>query len=149
MPGKHYANLGHYAEGNQLPWWENAACVGKAPDFDTTDAIKALPLIKEYCDLCPVKKACLSAAKTMSNARVNGGDRHWIPEGIWGGKLWRWGQIVELTNGTLTRKQCGTVAGYVAHKKAHEEVCPPCWRANAEYQRAWHQANKYRKAISG
>jgi hypothetical protein len=37
------------------------------------------------------------------------------------------------------RARCGTYAGVMAHRNAHEQLCPPCRTANATYVREWRQ----------
>lgn len=40
----------------------------------------------------------------------------------------------------MTRDQCGSRAGYMAHRRSKEKACPGCREANATYYRAYNRA---------
>lgn len=37
----------------------------------------------------------------------------------------------------MSDTRCGSLAGYHVHRRAAEQPCAPCQRAQTEYMRAW------------
>lgn len=75
-------------------WWSSAACAGLAPAMDTTNRQEARHLIDTWCQRCPVTIECGAEARTIHAGR---GSYHGIPEGVWGGHLWRRGKPIRRT----------------------------------------------------
>lgn len=108
-------------------WQNRAACAQPGIDpeifFATDPCISGIA--KNVCVACPVRQQCLIAAlRDDENDGIRGGftpaERRRIKNGRPAPKL---------------RPNCGTAAGYDAHRNAKEPTCQPCKDARAEYQR--------------
>lgn len=44
--------------------------------------------------------------------------------------------------------RCGTMAGYTAHRRRHENSCNKCLDANNSYAKQWRNSNKEKAALS-
>lgn len=103
---------------------DQPACHGRAPLFESehpNDHRQA----KQLCDTeCPVKAACqrlLEATIEDFGYGIGVG-----PRGTWAGQL-----LVEPRNMRRPRPDCGTAAGYQAHKYRGEDTCDKCRAAEA------------------
>jgi WhiB family redox-sensing transcriptional regulator len=95
-------------------WRYDAACIGHPPElFIEPETPTAVARAKHICATCPVAAACLTAG---------------LHEGVQVGI--RGGLTVEERTGR--RPECGTNAGYYAHRRRREARCQLCLDAHNE-----------------
>lgn len=109
-----------------------AACLGMSDLFDSTVMSRHLRA-RQLCSSCPITKECLDEALSQSRHRGSSHDRA-VPDGTWGGLLWRSGRIVPGGFRERQRIAHGTDVGYYHHHSTHEQPCDACADAHAEVE---------------
>lgn len=107
-------------------WMIKAACRGYDPenwfpeDLPPRDRRRAVLAAKRICQSCPVYDECSEYA-----------DAYNTTYGIWGGER----RTIRIFP-PLTRKTCGTAAGYLSHRRYRERACERCKAAQRDDARA-------------
>jgi hypothetical protein len=124
------SNISVTAHEENPTWRELAACRGLHPDLFHPERGTDTRTPKQVCADCPVTAECLAFALVNF-------EKH----GIWGGMSERERRTLRRN---LTRTGVlqppprgidhGTVAGYHAHRRAHQVPCDECKTAYAVYR---------------
>lgn len=104
-----------------------AQCAGRADLFDSTlvhDHIRA----RAYCSACPMVSDCLLDALQQARNSYRNTRGAAVPDGTWGGLLWRAGHVVAHPNEAAA---CGTDSGYYRHRRQRQQPCERCKSAHA------------------
>lgn len=109
---------------------EAARCLGMTDEFDSTVWTWHLRA-RVLCSTCPLTRDCLDNALAQARDRSTNCA---VPNGTWGGLLWRDGQIV--TSGERRTLQHGTDSGYYHHRTNHDRPCTACTQAHEAAQAA-------------
>lgn len=122
------------------PWYPadvSPPCAGLWTIFDSTHNDDR-ELAARMCADCPIRLDCYQQARKERT-------RHGVPVGTWGG-------VSFGVSGANTRDalddRCGTTAGAKAHRRAGQEVCRDCLKAEQAARRRRHERERARKAAA-
>ena len=111
-------------------WMAAAACNGLDTRWFFPERGEDVREARRICNGCPVRLQCLDYALELN-----------IKHGIWGATSERKRRAMRRRKRGGQRKpagsNCGTVAGYSAHRRRKEDACPACRAAHAARQLRW------------
>lgn len=126
-----WGDLVALAEAATLDFTSQGACAGAGPDEFYLDRGHTIDS-RSVCADCPVRPECLAWALSHES------------HGVWGGTSVRQRRALRsrlglrVTTPAALPPPCGSFGGYRAHRRAGEEPCVRCRRANSVYLRERH-----------